>query len=769
MANTKGKSEKATRTKSRKRISTTESSTPPVSIRKTHRKTRSSTSFVDPHLAEKIDKLLACGVGNDVNLPQLVVVGQQSSGKSSVLEGLTSLPFPRDSGLCTRFATQITFRRDVISSVNASITPGKNTSPEHQAKVKAWSREMAEFDTDIFAQVMAEANEIMGVGPHADGHQSAFSKDVFNLVITGPEEGHFSVIDVPGRFKRTETGVTTKDDIAMVEEMVYGYMKNPRTIMLVVVPCNTDIATQDIIEKAEEVDPLGQRTLGILTKPDLIDRGAESAIVDIMEGRKHQLALGWHLLRNPGQADLLRKDGSRSRSSEESIFFETKSPWNLLGSDKVGVESLLIRLQDLLEGHLQREFPKVKQDIRQKLTNVENQLQSLGPKRQTLMEQTHYLSQTATTYRDIAEAARSGHYAQNALLQDERLRLATIVVSRSDIFAKDMGTFGQAFSFNKDEAEGDTEDDQDPYRPTHSSGPALRPPGVIREQARMANVSPPIEEQYFSRSIDTPLEIADLVSPPMVLNDDDLEQDDAWVSKLWHSTRGYEMGTFQSHLIGDMMQRQAKKWRIISMGYVSDIICAVHHFITSVLTSLVVGERSRSALQSLLMESLKVYYANAFRQTDYLVDMDLKGPPVTHDPAFSSHLETLRQARVREQVAGKAMRDSNNQMVVRLQDLSGIRHISNEQHTIREIHDVLRAYYTVALTRFVDGIRRHVIDHILIVGPESPLKLFSPLFVSSLMPAQVQRIGDEEPKIRVRRQALEQQIQRLAEGKRILQ
>lgn len=71
-----------------------------------------STMLADPSLLEKIDNLFACNVGEHINLPQLVVVGDQSSGKSSVLEGLTKLKFPRNSGLCTRFATQIVFRRD---------------------------------------------------------------------------------------------------------------------------------------------------------------------------------------------------------------------------------------------------------------------------------------------------------------------------------------------------------------------------------------------------------------------------------------------------------------------------------------------------------------------------------------------------------------------------------------------------------------------------------------------------------------------------------
>jgi ABC-type molybdenum transport system ATPase subunit/photorepair protein PhrA len=75
-------------------------------------KQEASMVLADPTLLGKIDKLFACNVGEYINLPQLVVVGDQSSGKSSVLEGLTKLKFPRNSGLCTRFATQIIFRRD---------------------------------------------------------------------------------------------------------------------------------------------------------------------------------------------------------------------------------------------------------------------------------------------------------------------------------------------------------------------------------------------------------------------------------------------------------------------------------------------------------------------------------------------------------------------------------------------------------------------------------------------------------------------------------
>lgn len=340
-------------------------------------------SFVDSSLLEKIDALFACNLGHDVDLPQLIVVGQQSSGKSSVLEGLTGLPFPRDSSLCTRFATQIIFRRAPRKSISARIIPSKDSRSEHQEKMKNWRRdELTELDADSFAGIMREVNiyfltrpieillakhgemeviDLMGVGPNQEPGSPAFSKDVLVLEIADPTQEHFSVIDVPGTFKRTTQGLTTKDDIALVDNMVKGYMTNPRSVMLTVVPCNADIATQEVVEQAEDLDPAGDRTLGVLTKPDLVDKGAENDIIELVEGKRHKLKLGWHLLRNPGQAELA-KSQSKSRNELEGAFFRNVAPWNSLDGELVGVKSLRDRLQGILASHIRREFPKVRSD-----------------------------------------------------------------------------------------------------------------------------------------------------------------------------------------------------------------------------------------------------------------------------------------------------------------------------------------------------------------------------------------------------------------------
>lgn len=122
-------------------------------------------SLSDPVLLEKIDKLFACNVGNYVDLPQLVVVGDQSSGKSSVLEGLTRLAFPRDSGLCTRFATQIIFRRRSIGErrIMASIIPDHSTEEAYVGKLQSWKgKDLQSLNTESFSAMMTEVRTLGG-------------------------------------------------------------------------------------------------------------------------------------------------------------------------------------------------------------------------------------------------------------------------------------------------------------------------------------------------------------------------------------------------------------------------------------------------------------------------------------------------------------------------------------------------------------------------------------------------------------------------------
>ena len=127
--------------------------------------------------------------------------------------------------------------------------------------------------------------------------------------------------------------------------------------MLAVIPANVDIGTYDILDMAEQYKPKGEHTLGVLTKPDLVDEGAEPAIMEIIEGKSHALDLGWYVVRNSGQQQL--KDSSAQRHASEKLFFTSTAPWNELAKDRVGISALHTRLVDTLGELTRREFPNV--------------------------------------------------------------------------------------------------------------------------------------------------------------------------------------------------------------------------------------------------------------------------------------------------------------------------------------------------------------------------------------------------------------------------
>jgi hypothetical protein len=113
----------------------------------------------------------------------------------------------------------------------------------------------------------------------------------------------------------------------LVRRITNRHIKDERTIILAVIPSNTDIATQEILSIAKEVDPKGLRTLGVLTKPDLIDKGGEENIISLVEGKRNPLGLRYCIVRNRGQSELSSDAATRHRIEKD--FFSTE-PWSRL-------------------------------------------------------------------------------------------------------------------------------------------------------------------------------------------------------------------------------------------------------------------------------------------------------------------------------------------------------------------------------------------------------------------------------------------------------
>ncbi|KAF3015151.1 hypothetical protein E8E15_003066 [Penicillium rubens] len=679
-----------------------------------------SLELADPALLEKIDKLFACNMGEYVSLPQLVVVGDQSCGKSSVLEALTKINFPRDSGLCTRFATHIIFRRD----------------------------------TNL---VLREVHEAMNLSSCDGDQKPTFSNSVLQLEIRGPNESHLSVIDVPGIFNNTTSDRTTKNDIALVRNMVLSYMQNQRSIMLAVVPANADIATQEIIEMASEIDPEEGRTLRILTKPDLVDKGAEHKVIQLIHDGNANGQLGWILVRNLGQKQL--QAGNVDRDTEERMFYQ-HAPWNHVPPGNYGVSALMACLQDLLTPHVRREFLSLRPEVTKRLKDSKDLLQSLGAQRETPEQQRRILLDIVSAFQEITRHALAANYGVNCVFdEDKDLRLATLVSLRNDVFSNDLAHWGHTYTFrSKPERPEDTDGSVDDREERRNN-----PSDTEKQQGTLQSRKNWDTTQNMSvADLEESLHVSEPVEPPFergILS---------WIEEVYSNSRGFEIGKFNPTLLSILMRKQSVKWPILARGYISDIISVVHAFIRQALEVVSKNTQISTKIMSLLMDDLVEKYKQAISKVEFLLRIERDGTPLTLNHYFNDNLEKCRQKRMYSTAAKNSIDNCKHGEVVRLSDLAHQHHMSNIEHTVRDIHDILDSYYKVARKRFLDTVCMQAADYCLVTGPEAPMKLFSPSWVNDLSNERLEEIVGEGRALKRRRRQLQKEIEDLEAGKAVL-
>ena len=214
----------------------------------------------------KLQDALA-SLGNDGQLPalpQIVVVGSQSSGKSSVLESLVGHDFlPRGAGICTR--------RPLLLQLLHNAEGGEASEWGEFAHLPG--KRFTDFG-EIRKEIEAETERKLGKTLHV-------SSEPIRLCIRSPRVLDLSLVDLPGVTK-VPVGDQPHDIEAQLVRLVMQYTKNPNAIILAVSAANTDLATSDAIQLAKRADPTGERTMGVLTKLDLMDKGTDAA--DVLRG-----------------------------------------------------------------------------------------------------------------------------------------------------------------------------------------------------------------------------------------------------------------------------------------------------------------------------------------------------------------------------------------------------------------------------------------------------------------------------------------------------
>ncbi|XP_066376521.1 phragmoplastin DRP1E-like [Miscanthus floridulus] len=288
-------------------------------------------------------------------LPSVAVVGGQSSGKSSVLESIVGRDFlPRGSGIVTR--------RPLVLQLH---------------KTEDGVQEYAEFlhmPKRRFTDFALVRKEIQDETDRLTGKTKQISPVPIHLSIYSPHVVNLTLIDLPGLTKVAVEG-QPESIVQDIESMVRSYVDKPNCLILAISPANQDIATSDAIKLAREVDPTGERTFGVLTKLDLMDKGTNA--LDVLEGRAYRLQHPWVGIVNRSQADINRNVDMIIARRKEQEFFDSSPEYSHLAS-RMGSEYLAKLLSQHLEAAIRSRIPSITSLINKTIDELESEMDHLG-------------------------------------------------------------------------------------------------------------------------------------------------------------------------------------------------------------------------------------------------------------------------------------------------------------------------------------------------------------------------------------------------------
>ncbi|KAF7326480.1 hypothetical protein MSAN_01990800 [Mycena sanguinolenta] len=352
-----------------------------------------------------------------IDLPQICVLGSQSSGKSSVLENIVGRDFlPRGSGIVTRRPLVLQLIHKPASASSTSATPKDADKSTNQDE---WG-EFLHLPGKKFFDFTEIRNEIVRDTEAKTGKNAGISPLPINLRIYSPNVLTLTLVDLPGLTK-VPVGDQPRDIEKQIRDMLMTYISRPACIILAVTPANQDLANSEGLKMARQVDPEGLRTIGVLTKIDLMDAGTD--VIDILAGRVVPLRLGYVPVVNRGQRDVDTNRPINIALEKEREFFSSHPSY----SSKArfcGTPFLAQKLNNTLKAHIRNTLPSIKANISQQHQRVSAELQAIGgpivPGHSANVLST-VITEFTTEFRTIIDGSNAGALSLNELSGGARI------------------------------------------------------------------------------------------------------------------------------------------------------------------------------------------------------------------------------------------------------------------------------------------------------------------------------------------------------------
>ena len=609
------------------------------------------------NLLDEIDNLRLQGISEFVFLPQIVVCGDQSSGKSSVLEAISGVPFPRNDILCTRFATEVILREAPTTEAVVSIVPSQDASDADRERLLAFKETLQKLEE--FPSLIERAKSRMGIT--ATGN--AFSKDILRVEISGQGKPKLTVVDLPGLI-HSESKHQTPADVELISSLVRSYMNNPRSVILAVVSAKNDYANQIVLKRAKEVDREGLRTLGLITKPDTLPPGSDSEadFVNLASNDNIHFRLGWHIVKNRDYQS--RHSSIEERDRSEARFFD-QSVWKNLPIDMVGIDSLKVRLSKILLGQIRRYLPGLIEDIQSNIEECETKLAKLGAGRGTAEEQRHFLLRLSQSFQALCRAAIDGNY-DDKFFGDP---------SSDEEYCKRLRAVVQNLNFGFSE--------------------------LMRKKGHHRAIDSKNSEVAARRYVPAPDSRLDL-QPIVMCRAEAIE----WVRKLLVRSRGRELlGSFNPLLVSELFRDQSTPWEDIAREHVQNTWLASKAFLERLFDILTDEETFETLFTHWIDSNLTARFKRANDRLDGLL-IDRERHAITYNHYYTEALQSLREDRQIKGLAEKIQHHMsseqrqaymNDSLISRLVRSVATQHESDmDEFACSELLDSVQAFYKVS-------------------------------------------------------------------------
>ncbi|KAK3901794.1 P-loop containing nucleoside triphosphate hydrolase protein [Staphylotrichum tortipilum] len=693
---------------------------------------RSGSDQDDSRILAAVDKLRVLGIGRMHNLPQIIVCGAQSAGKSSVLESIVQVPFPRGTGTVTRYVTKVTMEWAATPSVDVRIIPGQSRGPEDRVR-SFHGRDGSPGCAASLSRFMMEAHVCI-FPPGYETNEPMIADDVLVVTVHGPDTRPLQVLDLPGLIS-----YDSKDqgNVKAIRELVTRYMAEPHSIILAVVTANNDLQNQEVLGLCDKYDKDGARTIRVITRPDMAEKQHRDKLLDVMLGRDPNFPHHhrWHVLRNRAQGEANSSQAARDLAESRLL---SDPPWNELDPSRRGIAALVDHLRGMLFAVAKRELPVLCDKLRESRRALEERFAALGGRRPSPEHLAAAMKAALDRLRVASHDHARGIYESDVthLSDDGPVNLRSRVVERAEVFRDTMAARGHAWT-------------------THIRLAPPNPNGDLGSVHTEALPAAAAGMRVFATL------------------DDEIE----WVTKKLRLTRDDLLQTFHNpHRIGNLFWEMSAPWNAISKTHIDQVHDCCTQYFSSVAPLMfsnsgsdfgsardVVAHRFvrlhvRPRLEDCREEALKELAR---------LEQDRKAAPLVSDLRFlwdrRAHRE--EQAFVRANQASHALEGTQGSMLDKTAYAKSADMHTQDQWTFAtadEFHHAMWSLYQIELDIYITNVRRQTVERHF-------LRKIREIIPDALEAQEIEALTREDSANEAKKKEVEQELAVLEKSLRVLE